>query len=150
MQRLEVPTAASMLDLGRRLGAELHSGDLVCLIGELGAGKTTLTQGIAHGLGIERPVTSPTFVTIKPYALGSGVDLYHVDLYRIDDKDYLDDQGILEELQRGAIVVVEWSDHARGLEEFSPLTISIAVVGERRVLEFRGSQIWEERLSWLA
>jgi tRNA threonylcarbamoyladenosine biosynthesis protein TsaE len=145
---LEVATAQAMADLGQRLGSILGPGDLVCLIGELGAGKTTLTQGIAAGLGIERPVTSPTFVTIKPYARPGG-DLYHVDLYRVNDPLYLDEQGVLQELDRGALAIVEWAERADGLEDYDPLTILIEVAALGRVVQISGSLTWQERLEWL-
>ncbi|WP_298208890.1 tRNA (adenosine(37)-N6)-threonylcarbamoyltransferase complex ATPase subunit type 1 TsaE [Ferrimicrobium sp.] len=147
--RCELTTSQEMFDLGRRFGAALVAGDLILMTGELGAGKTTFTQGVADGLGIMRPLTSPTFVTVKSYALSRGGEFYHVDLYRVHDPDYLQDQGILEELDRGAIAVVEWAEHGRPLDEYERLAITISVEPGWRTMEFEGTPDWQERLRWL-
>ncbi|MHB1733307.1 tRNA (adenosine(37)-N6)-threonylcarbamoyltransferase complex ATPase subunit type 1 TsaE [Ferrimicrobium acidiphilum] len=147
--KLIVETAGAMFELGHRLGSALQPGDLVLLTGELGAGKTTFTQGVADGLGIQRSVTSPTFVTVKPYLLAGGGELYHVDLYRVDDPDYLYEQGILEELERGAMVVVEWAERSRLLDEYERLLVRIQLEGEGRRLEVEATPGWQERLRWL-
>jgi tRNA threonylcarbamoyladenosine biosynthesis protein TsaE len=147
--KLHVETARAMFELGHRLGSALQPGDLVLLTGELGAGKTTFTQGIADGLGIQRSVTSPTFVTVKPYRLAGGGEFYHVDLYRVDDPEYLDEQGVLEELERGAMVVVEWAERSRPLDEYEPLLVRIQLEGEGRCMEVEATPEWRERLQWL-
>ena len=86
---LRVPTDADMRDLGRRLAALLRAGDLVILAGPLGAGKTTLVQGIGAGLGVRGPVTSPTFVIarVHPAVSGPGPALVHADAYRLGSID---------------------------------------------------------------
>jgi len=109
---LRIATAGDMRDLGRRLAALLRAGDLVILAGPLGAGKTTLVQGIGAGLGVRGPVTSPTFVIarVHPPVAGPGPlgpALVHADAYRlgrfgeVDDLDLDTDAG-------GAVTVVEW------------------------------------------
>jgi len=104
----DVPDAAAMRDLGRRLGAVLRAGDLVVLTGELGAGKTTLTQGLGEGLGVRGGVTSPTFVIARVHpSLVGGPDLVHVDAYRIGGVDELDDLDLDTSLE-DAVTVVEW------------------------------------------
>ncbi|MHB1064134.1 MAG: tRNA (adenosine(37)-N6)-threonylcarbamoyltransferase complex ATPase subunit type 1 TsaE [Georgenia sp.] len=96
--------------LGRRLAAVLHAGDLVLLSGALGAGKTTLTQGIGAGLGVRGQVASPTFIIARVHpALTDGPDLVHVDAYRLgslDEVDALDLDTSLEE----SVTVVEWGE----------------------------------------
>ena len=93
---------------GARLGALLHAGDLVILTGGLGAGKTTLTQGIAEGLGVRGPVTSPTFVIARVHpSLVEGPVLVHVDAYRLGGLEELDDLDLDADLDR-AVTVVEW------------------------------------------
>src|SRR6202041_1073918 len=84
-ETIDVPTAAAMQDLGRRLAAGLRAGDLLVLSGPLGAGKTTLVQGIGDGLGVRGPVTSPTFVIarVHPVLAGPGPSLVHADAYRL-------------------------------------------------------------------
>ena len=93
---------------GRRLGALLRAGDVVVLTGGLGAGKTTLTQAIAEGLGVRGPVTSPTFVIARVHpSLVGGPELVHVDAYRLDGSLELDDLDLDSELDE-AVTVIEW------------------------------------------
>ncbi len=93
---------------GRALGALLRAGDLVLLTGELGAGKTTLAQGIAEGLGVRGPITSPTFVIARVHpSLVAGPDLVHVDAYRLSGLDELDDLDLDTTLEN-SVTVVEW------------------------------------------
>ncbi len=93
---------------GRELGAALKAPALILLSGDLGAGKTTLTKGIASGLGAadEDEVTSPTFTLVHKY--DRGVRVYHVDLYRIGDSHDLDTLGLEDVFTERAIVIVEW------------------------------------------
>ena len=94
--------------LGRRLGRLLRPGDLVVLTGDLGAGKTTLTQGIGDGLGVRGAVTSPTFVIARVHpSLVGGPDLVHVDAYRLAGLDELDDLDLDTALEDN-VTVVEW------------------------------------------
>ena len=102
----EIATPEAMEDLGRRLGAALGAGDLVVLTGALGAGKTTLTRGIAEGLGVRGPVQSPTFVIARTHpSLVDGPPLVHVDAYRLGSPAELDDLGL--DLDR-SVTIVEW------------------------------------------
>lgn len=103
---LEVPTAGHMHRLGHQLAGILRPGDVVILSGPLGAGKTTLTQGIGAGLGVEGPVTSPTFVISRVHH-GSGPDLVHVDAHRMGDAAELADIDLDESLER-SVTVIEW------------------------------------------
>lgn len=105
-----VPTAEAMRELGRRLGERLRPGDLVVLTGGLGAGKTTLTQGIGDGLGVRGPVTSPTFVIARVHpSLVGGTPLVHVDAYRLGSMDELDDLDLDASVADSA-TVVEWGE----------------------------------------
>jgi tRNA threonylcarbamoyladenosine biosynthesis protein TsaE len=109
-------SAEETVELGRELGHTLKPGDVVLLTGELGAGKTQFTKGIAAALGVRATITSPTFNLVLQYegvcaATGEPVVLQHFDLYRLDDASQLDDIdyfGMLE--QPDAISVVEWGD----------------------------------------
>ena len=108
----ELPTVADTEALGAALGRLLGAGDLVVLSGPLGAGKTALVRGIAAGLGVRGPVTSPTFVIARvhrPAAGGRGVPLVHVDAYRLGDLDELDDLDLDTDLV-DAVVAVEWGE----------------------------------------
>jgi tRNA threonylcarbamoyladenosine biosynthesis protein TsaE len=103
-----------MHDLGMCLGRLLRAGDLVLLDGSLGAGKTTLTRGIAAGLGVTDPVTSPTFVIAREHApTASAPGLVHVDAYRLSSPDELDDLDLAPAMAT-SVTVVEW---ARGMAE---------------------------------
>jgi tRNA threonylcarbamoyladenosine biosynthesis protein TsaE len=93
---------------GRTLGRLLLPGQVVGLIGEPGAGKTTLTRSIGEGLGVVDAVTSPTFALIQEYR--GPIPLFHMDPYRLDRPEDLLDQGFEEYLERGGVVVVEWAD----------------------------------------
>jgi tRNA threonylcarbamoyladenosine biosynthesis protein TsaE len=110
MRPVELPTPADTERLGRELGARLRAGDLVVLSGPLGAGKTVLARGIGVGWGVQGPVTSPTFVIAREHPAGPrGVPLVHVDAYRLDGLDELDDLDLDTDLVDAA-VVVEWGE----------------------------------------
>ncbi|HYH34744.1 MAG TPA: tRNA (adenosine(37)-N6)-threonylcarbamoyltransferase complex ATPase subunit type 1 TsaE [Nocardioides sp.] len=115
---VEVPDAESMRELGRSLAGRLRPGDLVVLTGELGAGKTTFTQGVGAGLGVRGDVTSPTFVIARVHpSLTGGPALVHVDAYRLGGIDELDDLDLDASLD-DAVTVVEWGEGiAEGLAE---------------------------------
>jgi tRNA threonylcarbamoyladenosine biosynthesis protein TsaE len=123
---LRVVTDVAMRDLGRELAGRLRAGDLVILTGPLGAGKTTLVQGIGEGLGVRGPVTSPTFVIarVHPVLAGSGPSLVHADAYRLGSIDEVDDLDLDADVA-SAVTVVEWGQGlAEGLAE-DRLEISI-------------------------
>ncbi len=105
---LSAPTAGETRDLGRRLAKLLGAGDLLILSGDLGAGKTTFTQGLGEGLGVRGDVTSPTFVIARVHpSLAQGPALVHVDAYRLGDSAELDDLDLDTSLD-DAVTVVEW------------------------------------------
>jgi tRNA threonylcarbamoyladenosine biosynthesis protein TsaE len=121
-------TAEDTRAWGVRLGRLLRSGDLVLLTGALGAGKTTLTQGIAEGVGVRAPVTSPTFVISRVHpSLVGGPVLVHVDAYRLSGLHELDDLDLDTDLDR-AVTVVEWG---RGVaEDLSEDALEVVLEGE--------------------
>ncbi len=102
------PTAGDTRDLGRRLAKVVRAGDLLVLSGDLGAGKTTFTQGLGEGLGVRGDITSPTFVIARVHpSLSAGPPLVHVDAYRLGDSAELDDLDLDTSLD-DAVTVVEW------------------------------------------
>lgn len=119
------PTPESTRALGRRLGTLLRAGDLVLLTGDLGAGKTTLAQGIGEGLGVRGPITSPTFVIARVHpSLRGGPDLVHVDAYRLGGLAELDDLDLDADAGR-VVTLVEWG---HGLaERLAPDRLEIAL-----------------------
>jgi tRNA threonylcarbamoyladenosine biosynthesis protein TsaE len=105
-----VATAAQMQSLGHQLASLLRAGDLVVLSGPLGAGKTTLAQGIGSGLHVRGPITSPTFVIARVHrSLASGPDLVHADAYRLGSRAEVDDLDLDADLAT-AVTVVEWGE----------------------------------------
>ena len=95
--------------LGQRLGAVLSAGAVVAFTGDLGAGKTAFTRGLARGLGIPGQVTSPTFTIVNEYE-GGRLPLFHFDMYRLGSSDELFDIGWEDYLARGGVCAVEWSE----------------------------------------
>ncbi len=154
---LQAPDADAMRGLGRSLAGQLAAGDLIVLSGELGAGKTTFTQGLGSGLGVRGEITSPTFVIARVHpSLVGGPDLVHVDAYRLGGLDELDDLDLDTSLD-DAVTVVEWGEGlAEGLSEsrleieivrsesvpedgLDPRRVELTPVGPRwHALSFRG------------
>ena len=97
------------ISYGKKLANELKPGDIVCLVGELGTGKTALTKAIAAGLGVTEQIVSPTFNIVKEYHTGR-LPLYHFDVYRVNDPDSLFEIGIEEYFNGDGVCVVEWAD----------------------------------------
>lgn len=120
--------------LGARLGELLRGGELVLLEGDLGAGKTAFTQGIAEGLQVRQVVSSPTFTLLKEYE--GRLPLYHFDLYRLDDPLEILDLGFDEYFSGSGVCVVEWADRAEEVWPAEHLRIGFTMVSEtqRRLL----------------
>lgn len=114
--------------LGERLGKALEPGDVVALFGDLGAGKTTLTRGIAAGLGVEADVHSPTFTLVHEHP--GRVPLYHVDLYRLEREEEVADIGIEEYVHGDGVTVIEWADRMKSLLPEDRLDITMRIAGE--------------------
>ena len=115
--------------LGEALARALTVGDVVLLAGDLGAGKTTVVQGVAHGLGVTESVTSPTFTLLRPYPChgpGPVRTLLHADLYRLEQLAEVVDLGIAELVEDEAVAVVEWGDVAGPALGRPALTLTLA------------------------
>ena len=127
--------------LGQKLGQTLPAGTVIAYRGDLGAGKTAFTRGLARGLGIQDPVTSPTYTIVNEY-LGGRIPLFHFDMYRLHSADDLFDIGWDDYLERQGICAVEWSENvAEALED--PLVVTICKTGEesRKITLEGGPQI---------
>ena len=118
------------LSFGAELARRFKKGDFVALIGDLGAGKTVLTKGIAKGLGVKNSnyVNSPTFVIIKEYK--GKLPLYHFDLYRLDHPGMLDAENFEEYFYGDGVTVVEWGDKIKGLLPKKRWEVHMSVAGE--------------------
>jgi len=111
--------------LGRRLGVTLGPGDVVACYGELGSGKTCFIQGVAEGVGVEGPVTSPTFILIGEYQ--GRLLVYHVDLYRLDSLEEILALGVEECLYGRGVTLIEWAEKLEPL--LPPHTIRVRLSG---------------------
>lgn len=109
--------------LGESLALRLHPGDVVAYLGDLGAGKTAFTRGLARGLGCKGRVTSPTFTIVNEYE--GPLPLFHFDMYRLSDEEELFDIGWEEYLARGGVCAVEWSE--RITAALPPETITVTI-----------------------
>lgn len=109
---IETWTPEETFEVGRKLGAQAEAGQVYCLNGDLGVGKTVFTQGFADGLGIGEPVNSPTFTIVQQYDDGR-LPLYHFDVYRIGDIGEMDEIGYEDCFYGEGVCLIEWSDLIR-------------------------------------
>jgi tRNA threonylcarbamoyladenosine biosynthesis protein TsaE len=134
--------------IGRILGEGLTGGDCVALMGELGAGKTCLTQGIAFGLGVPDGyvVTSPTFTLINEYP-GRESTLYHMDVYRLRGSEDLEEMGFQEYLMSDGVMVIEWAEKVSEVIPDEALRVELSYMDETvRRIEISGGR--ERICSW--
>ncbi len=116
MQTIETFSAEETFELGRRLGEQAQPGEVYTLIGDLGVGKTVLTQGIARGLSIEEAISSPTFTILQIYEEGR-MPFYHFDVYRIGDMEEMEEIGYEDYFYGQGLTMIEW---ANLIEEILP------------------------------
>ena len=114
--------------VGAALAEHLTPGAVIAYRGDLGAGKTAFTRGLARGLGIHEPVTSPTYTIVNEYLTGK-MPLFHFDMYRLSSADELFDIGWEDYLERGGVCAVEWSENVWEAME-QPITVTIEKLGE--------------------
>lgn len=141
---LLAPSVEDTRAIGAALGAELAAGDVVALCGDLGAGKTTMTHGIARALGFDGAVASPTFTLIREY--DGRVPIRHVDVYRLERMQDVVDLG-LEEMTDDGVLLVEWGDAIDDILGPDRLRVELTVLpGEaRRVVVSAGGHRWPRR-----
>ena len=138
------------LELARAVGELLRPGDVVSLVGELGAGKTVFARGVARALGVTELVVSPTFTIVREYE--GRVPLVHVDVYRIDAVQELHDLGFEEVVRDDAVTVVEWGDMIDGLLPGDRLDVRLTpgAADDERVVEIEGhGRSWSARAAEL-
>jgi tRNA threonylcarbamoyladenosine biosynthesis protein TsaE len=123
-------TVEETIELGKKIGGSLNPGDIVCIDGDLGSGKTHLTKGIALGLGIDDHITSPTFNIVNEYE--GRIKLYHFDVYRVNDPDEIAAIGFDEYIFSDAASVIEWSDYIKELIPDDHIQINMANESETR------------------
>ncbi len=126
--------------LGQLIGSRLQAGTVIAFTGDLGAGKTAFTRGLARGLGATDRVTSPTYTIVNEY-LGGRLPLFHFDMYRLGSSDDLFDIGWEDYLERGGVCAVEWSENVSDAME-GALTVRIEKTGElSRTITLEGGKI---------
>jgi len=112
---------------GEKLGKKLAPGAIVALYGELGAGKTAFTRGLASGLGISMNVSSPTFTIVNEYP--GSIPLFHFDMYRLENENELFDIGWDDYTERGGVCVVEWSEKVPGAFPRDAIVVRFGILG---------------------
>ncbi len=149
--RVVTSSTDETLALAATVGEVLRPGDVVSLVGDLGAGKTVFARGVARALGITEPVQSPSFTIVREY--DGRVPLVHVDVYRIDTFQELHDLGFEELVRDDAVTLVEWGDVIDGMLPADHLDVRLAAGADddERVVEIEGhGRSWRARASELA
>lgn len=137
---LYLKDSAATEDLGKLLGSKLQEGDVICLTGDLGAGKTLLSQGVAVALGVAaEEVTSPTFTIMNIYN-GKNLEIHHFDLYRLNRPEELEDIGFYEYCGGEGVTLIEWAELFPDElpEEYLQITLLHAGEGRKAILEAKG------------
>ncbi|MEZ5174654.1 MAG: tRNA (adenosine(37)-N6)-threonylcarbamoyltransferase complex ATPase subunit type 1 TsaE [Acidimicrobiia bacterium] len=129
--------------LGRKLAPLLTAGDVVVLSGRLGCGKTLFVAGIAEGLGITKPVTSPTFLIARTYDEGF-LPMIHVDVYRLGSISEFEDLALVDRGYRG-VIVIEWGEAVAEVLPSSRLTVAFEMEGDQRTISFVPAGTWCDR-----
>ena len=136
---MKIMTEIEMRDLGERVGMKLHGGEVIELIGDLGAGKTTFAKGLARGLGVEDQIQSPTFTIELSYITRSGLNLNHYDFYRLNDPGIMADEIRESSADPHNITLIEWGENVRDfLPRDKTITIQINYLpGDGREVEIK-------------
>ncbi|MFN2308796.1 MAG: tRNA (adenosine(37)-N6)-threonylcarbamoyltransferase complex ATPase subunit type 1 TsaE [Gammaproteobacteria bacterium] len=140
-QVLDIPDAAAMEALGAALARDAPVGLRIYLVGDLGAGKTTLVRGFLRGLGYRGGVRSPTYTLVEPYEFpdgSTGRTVYHLDLYRLGDPEELEWIGIRDLLDARSMMLVEWPERGHGVLPPADLELGIAYQGSGRRVRLIG------------
>ena len=129
-------------DAGASLAARLEPGSVIAFTGDLGAGKTAFTRGLARGLGVTERVTSPTFTIVNEYE-GGRLPLFHFDMYRLGSSDELFDIGWEDYLCRGGVCAVEWSENIEGALEEDAIRVDIrrGEYDDHRIITISGGDL---------
>lgn len=127
---IHTQSATETIQIGKRIGKLLRSGDVIALVGELGSGKTYLIQGLTAGVGVEKSnyISSPSFTIIHEYQ--GKIPFYHVDLYRLATEEEVEGLGLQEYWVRGGVTAIEWADKIPNLLPKELLWINLRYLGE--------------------
>ncbi len=134
---VQTHSEAETQSLGEQFASCLEPGDIVALVGDLGAGKTAFVKGLARGLGVEQSVTSPTFALVNEYQ--GRLPVYHFDVYRLDDPSQLEDIGYEEYFFGEGVALIEWANMIPDYLPADIFTVTLAKTGEgERTISFQG------------
>jgi len=150
--QVETQCETETKELARKLAQRLIGGEVICLVGELGSGKTTFVQGLAEGLGIEAPIISPTFTIVREYF--GRLSLFHIDAYRLNglSVDEIQKQiGLWDYMERGGVVAIEWADLIADALPSERLDIIFSHTENGRLIKFEPhGKIYEHLVSALS
>jgi tRNA threonylcarbamoyladenosine biosynthesis protein TsaE len=145
MNRVQLNDLADTEKFGRALAEQARAGDLICLQGDLGAGKTTLVQAIARGLGVKGWVNSPSFAILHEYS--GRLPLYHMDFYRLNSSDEIIEIGLDDYFASQGLTVIEWAERAEEILPREKMCLNIRHAGEfTRLVEITASAGFVDRL----
>lgn len=123
-----VEDVSKTMEFGEKLGSLVQKGDIICLTGDLGTGKTHLVKGFAKGLGIQEHITSPTFTIVNEY--NGRLKLYHFDVYRVADPDEVSEIGFDEYIFDDAVSIIEWANYISSIIPDEHIDISLSKISE--------------------
>lgn len=145
---IDLPSEASTERLGLRLGEECRAGDIICLDGDLGAGKTTLVQAVARGAGVSdrEYVCSPTFALLHEYA--GRMPIYHMDFYRVGSHQEIIELGLEDYFYKDGVVLVEWYLRVQDIipPDFLGIQLEVTGTSSRSLSFFTTSLLWQNRI----
>jgi len=143
-------SAMETFRLGESLGKTLQGGEVICLYGELGAGKTVFAKGLAQGLGIQQEITSPTFTLIQEYPTKNQFLFVHMDLYRLQQPEEAEVIGVMDYFRDDCICLLEWPEIIAAYLPDDRLEIHIEGSGDSpRSIHFYAEENWETRLAFI-
>ena len=141
--KLTTHSADETIALGKQIGSRLNGGDIIAYRGGLGAGKTTITHGIAQGMGLKDDVSSPTFALVNEYR--GKINLYHFDRYRINGGLDLETTGFYDDMDSDSVLAIEWSENIASELPDNVITVTITRVDDNtREIEINGDERFDD------
>lgn len=142
---LSLKDESETIALGAKMASALSGGEIIFLQGELGAGKTTFVRGLLNALGHSGNVKSPTYTLVEPYSI-TGHDVYHFDLYRINDPEELEAMGIRDYCDGKAICLFEWPEQGADVLPEADITLFLSHISSGREVEIKSNSVTGENI----